>query len=160
MAVKILSSLVVLFLLPISVVAAELDQRSAVSDDFYASREVLATVYFSIGSAKLNRPGEQVLDKLRPRLEKIDPDQMIIRVEGIHPRDGDDQQVTLAMLRAKSVIDYLHKRISKQHELTLTGYSPPAETRQLGRTLHRADIVIYDNLFDLHHSRVAQPDTQ
>jgi hypothetical protein len=128
---------------------AEISRQAA--DDFFANREILASVYFTVGSAQLNRAGEQVLDKLVPRLEQLDPEAHLVRIEGLHPRSSHGKMIDMAMLRAKIILEYLHDRMTVPIELTLTGSSPSPEVRVPGSSQHRADIVIYDNLFDPHH---------
>ncbi|AJF06658.1 OmpA family protein [Geoalkalibacter subterraneus] len=138
------------FLLLPSMVFAEAQSRPRAVDDFFANREILATVYFTVGSAQLNRAGEQVLDKLVPEIEQLDPDVHLVRIEGVHPRKDHDRMTELAMLRAKTILEYLHHRLTVPVDLTLTGSSPSPEVRRAGRSQHRADIVVYDNLFDPH----------
>jgi hypothetical protein len=144
------------FLLLSSMVFAETESRPRAVDDFFASREILASVYFTVGSAQLNRAGEQILDKLVPELEQLDPDVHLVRIEGVHPSRGHDKMSELAMLRAKTILEYLHDRLTVPVDLTLTGSSPSPEDRVPGSSQHRADIVVYDNLFDLPHADMKQ----
>jgi outer membrane protein OmpA-like peptidoglycan-associated protein len=153
MALKFrLNLIIVCLVLLLSAVLVEAENRSQAVDDFFARRKVLASVYFTVDSAQLNRTGEQVLDKLVPELEQLDPAVHLVRIEGIHPRSGHEKMVELAMLRAKIVLEYLHERMTVPVDLTLTGSSPSPAVRVPGNSQHRADIVVYDNLFDLHHA--------
>jgi len=125
-------------------------------DAFFSSRQVLGTIYFPEGSTDLDKQGEAQILALLPRLRNLDPALKLVRVEGFSAVAGKDADgVTQAMLRAQAVWNFLHAKGAGTERYTLNGQlsgrgagsQPPPD---------RAEIVVYDNLLDIHPVEVDQ----
>lgn len=147
---QILLVLLAFFLLLSS---AHSDDLKRIDDNFMTSREVLGVVRFAEGSVLLTSKAKGVVDSLIPRLEKYDPSQKIIRIEGFASKSGDEKtNITLSMARAKSVVQYLRDNYQLEIEIYLSGFGSKDSPLILNDQTCSAEVVLYDNLwkdFDL-----------
>ncbi|WP_305045620.1 hypothetical protein [Geoalkalibacter sp.] len=119
-------------------------------ESFFASRQVMGTVYFARNSVALDEQGEAQVLALVPRLRNLDPAKKLVRIEGFSTAsEAGEDGVTRAMLRAYAVNDMLRARGAGAERFSINGQVVGARAGQ-DSSAHRAEIVVYDNLLDIH----------
>lgn len=116
---------------------------------FLTSRQVIGSVMFTEGSTTLSREAKREIDKLVPQLQKIDPAESLVRIEGFaSPEGGKSLNIPISMARAKAVIDYIQEKHPFADSFFLTGFmeQEAPETDNVQR--YRAEIAVYDNIWE------------
>lgn len=125
------------------------DLQPAEVKSFLHSRQVLGTVQFAEGSAVLNKPAKREIDRIILSLRQVDGKKHTIRIEGFASPSGTDEvNVTISMMRAKAVVDYIRKRHKFKNDLYLTGYGIRADGDHSENAKARAEIAVYDETWD------------
>ncbi len=138
-------------LLGVLAAAAFAAERSGLSfEQFMASRKVLATVYFDVGSARLDDDARATLERLAPQIKSISFDEKVLRIEGFSSPEGKElANVLLSMERAASVELYLRKLNGTSYERYLVGKGVYNAAKLDNAHQRRVDIAIYDNVLNI-----------
>lgn len=146
-----------IMMLAVACTACGADSLPAEVESLLHSRQVLGTVRFAVGSAALNASARKEIDRIVPGLRKIDGTKQIVRIEGFaSPGGSDDLNVSISMLRAKAVVDYLHLKHKLASDLFLTGYGIREGGERSKDTGGRAEFAIYDSTWDFGQIVVEQ----
>lgn len=149
-------ALLFLFLVSISFSFA-LEELPAELAKFLASRKLLTTVHFAVGSAALDERAKRKIDQVVARLKEVDLDQTLIRIEGFASPEGSFAgNISLSMRRAKSVQDYLRNRHQLQADLFLTGFCARGKEEADPEKLRRVEIALYRNVFAVDSASIEQ----
>jgi len=115
--------------------------------EFLATRQLLVTVAFAPGSSLLTPEARAEIDRNLDRLRNIDGEKYVLRIEGFtSPEGGVEQNVNLAMERARQVEIYLLKQEGLTTERTLTGIGVDTSSRLSPQDQRRVEIARYDNI--------------
>ena len=132
--------LLVCLLAPHSVAAVE----SADVDQFLASRQVVAQIFFARAETGLSSESRLQIDAKASELLQYKEQQMIIRVEGFSSPDGEDlHNLKLSMQRAMAVEGYLLSRHKLQTYVFMTGFGEKQATGDKLAMMRRVDITVY-----------------
>ncbi len=123
---------------------------------FFASREVLARIPFAPGSAQLGPKGRRAVQDILPRLQSLDFRAKLLRIEGSGDPEAGEEGLTLAMMRAKAVSDYLRGVLAEFDLMTLTGQVASKASAQVVGSKSHVDLAIYDNLLNIHSAEIEQ----
>lgn len=141
-----------LFLLITVQPAAALESATGLLKSFFDSREVIATVDFADGSSGLTSRAKEEIDRIAPRLSRLDPRKTLVRIEGFASTDGNKWvNVPISMARARAVMDYLRDNYQMNTvDLSLTGFgSGKGGSRLEVEPGCRAEIALYDNAWEM-----------
>jgi hypothetical protein len=131
-------------LAPLTALAAEPELVRA----FLDKRQIVGQIFFDEGSALLNSTGQSEVARLIPALQELNPERLIIRIEGFSTSAGSEPgNIRISMQRAQAVADYLSPRLGNIFYVTGCGSrhcGPPD-----GADRARADIVVYENSIEL-----------
>lgn len=116
---------------------------------FLTSRQVIGSVTFAEGSTTLSREAKREIDKLIPRLQKIDPTESLVRIEGFaSPGGGKSLNVPISMARAKAVVDYIQENHPFAASFFLTGFVTGETPETADGQSCRAEVALYDNIWE------------
>lgn len=115
---------------------------------FLHSRQIVGTIHFADGSSVLSSEAKTEIDRIIPRLRKVDPDESLLRIEGFaSPGGGPGKNVPISMDRAMAVVDYIQSKSSVQADLFLTGFGAQEATSISNEQSCRAEIALYNNIW-------------
>ena len=113
-------------------------------DQFLASRQVVAQIYFDKTVAELSPESRLQIDSRVTELLQYKDQQMIIRVEGFSSPDGEDlHNLNLSMQRAMAVEGYLLNRHKLHTYVFMTGFGEKQATDGKVDRMRRVDISVY-----------------
>ncbi|BCR05017.1 hypothetical protein DESUT3_20860 [Desulfuromonas versatilis] len=127
-------------------------------EQLLATRKVLATVTFSMGSASLDDTARAAIDRAAKELSTLAKDKALVRIEGFSSPEGEaNSNISIAVMRARAVEDYLRGRHQIPVEIYLSGSVDRvgAEGRDLALR-RRAEIALYDNIWQVQPIPVGQ----
>lgn len=137
-----------IFLLMFAVTAFGADPLPPKVENFLNNREILGVVLFDSGSAVLSPSARGEIDRLIPKLRKIDHKKQIIRIEGFSSQaTTTPANATLSMMRAKAVINYLLDRHKMSSDLYLTGYDHHGGEGGIP-TKEQVEFALYEDVWD------------
>lgn len=135
---------VLVFLLCSLLILSDTAGATAEIDQFLASRQLVAQIFFAHQSTQLSVTAMQQLDRIASELHKYNMQKMLIRAEGFASPDGDnDHNLNLSLQRALAVTDYLLRHQNLQLPVFLTGFGETRLDTENESALRRVDIAVY-----------------
>lgn len=140
----LLIALLSCILLPLPTLAEEPELVRA----FLDKRQIVGQIFFDEGSALLNATGQDEVARLIPSLQALNPDRLVLRIEGFATSTGNEpNNILISMQRAQAVADYLAPLLGTVFYVTGCGSRHCGQNN--GGDRARADVVVYENSIEL-----------
>ncbi|MDH3997892.1 MAG: OmpA family protein [Desulfuromonadales bacterium] len=132
------------------------EASNALYETFLQSREVLATIYFPMNSAVLDKDRHDQISKVMSQVRKLQTDGHLIRVEGYSSPEGDvTENMVLSMYRARTIAEIISAK-GCEAEIAMTGYGDLLSQSNDPAKERRVEIASYQQPVTLKRIRIAE----
>lgn len=114
-------------------------------DQFLASRQVIAQIFFTNKNIELSSEAKRQLTAIVKDLQRYKEQEMLVRVEGFASHEGEAQyNLKLSLQRAMEVESYFLNKHNLSVSVFLTGFGEKGKTDGKLIDSRRVDIAIYE----------------